>query len=123
MGDGSTATAAAARCPGSAQRWFFTVHALQRMHEMAVLRSDVLVALNEPEVAYPACGDRRMAVRGHIAVVSAGDLVVTVLWHTTEVYHRADTTFHPLSLASRTRGQSRPQRSTPERKYSDDSAA
>src|SRR5947207_15791016 len=78
MGNGSTTTAPAARRPGSAQRWFFTMHALQRMDERGVLRSEVLTALDEPEVEYPAHAGRRMAERGGLAVVRADDVVVTV---------------------------------------------
>jgi hypothetical protein len=78
------------------------------MTEMAVPRSEVLTALNEPEVAYPARGERLMAVRGRLAVVSADDLVVTVLWHTSEVYHRADHTPRPSSSIRATRRRPNP---------------
>jgi len=109
---------------GSARRWFFTIHALQRMHEMEVLRNEVLTALSEPEVEYPARGDRRMAQRGRLAVVKADDVVVTVLWRTTEIYQRADSTAQPSFLASRSSGRSCPVPLTvPGRKHSDERAA
>jgi hypothetical protein len=75
--------------------WFFTVHALHRMAEMLVARGEVLAALDDPQVAYPARGDRLMSVRGRLAVVSAQRVVVTVLWHTGEIYHRADSACSP----------------------------
>jgi hypothetical protein len=109
MTNGPPATGPAPGCPaaGSARRWFFTVHALRRMTEMAVPRGEVLSALNEPEVAYPT-RERLMAVRGRLAVVSADDLVVTVLWHTSEIYHRADHTSQPSSSIRATRRRPNP---------------
>jgi Domain of unknown function (DUF4258) len=108
MGNGSTTTAPAARRLGSAQRWFFTMHALQRMDERGVLRSEVLTALDEPEVEYPAHGGRRMAERGGLAVVRADDVVVTVLRRTTEIHYWADSTAQPSFFASRSGGLSWP---------------
>jgi hypothetical protein len=84
---------ARARLPG----WFFTVHALHRMAEMLVARGEVLAALDDPQVAYPARGDRLMSVRGRLAVVSAERVVVTVLWHTSEIYHRSDSARSPMA--------------------------
>lgn len=108
MGNGSTTTEPASGRSGSVQHWFFTVHALQRMNEMAVPRREVLTTLNEPEFEYPARGDRRMTQRGRLAVVKADDVVVTVLWRTTEIYHRADSTAQPSFFASRSGGRSWP---------------
>ena len=103
-------------------RWFFTMHALQRMAEMAVPRSDVLAALNEPEVSYPAQRGRHMAVRGSLAVLSAGEVIVTVLWHTSEIYYRAE---RPRALSARCLPPRRRHQlfNHPERKFPDESAA
>lgn len=76
--------------------WFFTVHALYRMAEMLVVRGEVFAALDDPQVAYPARGDRLISVRGRLAVVSAERVVVTVLWHTSEIYHRSDSARSPM---------------------------
>ena len=73
-----------------------------------MLRGEVLAALNEPEVEYPARGGRRMAERDRLAVVRADDVVVTVFWRTTEIYYRADSTAQPSLFASRSGGRSWP---------------
>jgi hypothetical protein len=73
------------------RRYFFTIHALNRMQEMLVSRSDVLATVRAPEVTYPSSrGGRRLAVRNRLAVVTNQEVIVTVLWHTTEFYARAE---------------------------------
>jgi hypothetical protein len=123
MGDGSTATAPAAERPGFAPRWFFTLHALQRMQEREVLRGEVLAALHAPEVEYPAHGGRRLAERDGLAVVRADDVIVTVFRRTPEIYYRADSTAQPSLFASRSGGRSWPAPlATPERRCDEDAA-
>lgn len=59
-------------------RWKLSPHAQQRAREMGLGRSDVLDVLQRPELDYPHAG-RRVAVRGHLAVVHVDRVVVTVL--------------------------------------------
>lgn len=64
--------------------WFLSLHALGRMDEMNLLRSQVVGALRNPDTDYPSRGSaRRIATRGPLAVVYEPEerLVVTVLWN------------------------------------------
>lgn len=61
-------------------RWFLTMHAISRMREMDLERSEVVAALDDPEIRYPARGGRYLACRGALAICFENDTVVTVLW-------------------------------------------
>lgn len=70
--------------------WFIEFHAMQRMKEMNIERSEVTKALDNPETDYPSPPkygrDFRMATRGRVAVVYHPErrTVTTVLWNQRE---------------------------------------
>lgn len=72
-------------------RWFFTVHALDRMAEMGVDRVDVLATLDSPHVDAPDLKNgrgRRRAFGPVLVVPYDGDVVLTVLWRSDEPFER-----------------------------------
>lgn len=68
----------------ASRRWFLSKHALERAGEMGLTRADVVRVLNSPDVTYPAGDGRTMSIRNRVAVCSAREVVVTVLWHTAD---------------------------------------
>ena len=64
--------------------WVITRHARKRAQERGFTRHDVLAVIDQPELTYPqnTYGPfREIRVRGPIAVVLAGNHVITVLHH------------------------------------------
>jgi len=62
------------------RRWFFSMHALLRMQEMAAPRAEVLAVLAEPEVTYPSSSGRVIRRASRIEVCTDDEIVVTVLF-------------------------------------------
>lgn len=77
------------RCGNQLTRWFLTMHAIARMHEMGLDRSEVVAALDNPEVQYPDRLGHLIACGGRLAVCFTGDTVVTVLWRGREFAREA----------------------------------
>jgi Domain of unknown function (DUF4258) len=71
---------ARSRYSGERVRWFITKHALKRMRQMGLERSEVVAVLDEPEVRYPDRYGHFIACAGRLAVCFISDTVVTVLW-------------------------------------------
>jgi hypothetical protein len=67
-------------CGNQPTPWFLTMHAIKRMREMGLDRSEVVAALDDPEVQYPDRLGHLIACGGRLAVCFTGDTVVTVLW-------------------------------------------
>lgn len=70
------------------RRWILTSHSRQRMREMSVSRWQVLEALEEAEVTYPARGGAYFSKKGSIAVCWCENRVITVCPNTYERYER-----------------------------------
>lgn len=69
------------------ERWFFSLHGLQRMQEMNLSRNDVLDVLEDADVVYASQG-RTVATKGDLAVVFQEDRIVTILYHRQEQWQR-----------------------------------
>lgn len=85
--------------------WVVLPHARQRMEEMGVGAGEVLAVLDNPLVTYP-CGPahpgRRLLKSGRLVVCTDREVVVTVLWNTTEPFERRTNGTTPSALDVRT---------------------
>jgi hypothetical protein len=72
------------------RRWFLSLHSLERMAEMGVNRCQVVDAIEDAEVTYPAIGggNRFFSKKGTLAVCWTEDVIVTVCPNTYDDYER-----------------------------------